>query len=180
MSLRYRRKDVICERWRGLSRRGRLASRVKSALNLTSLGIPSLLRHRTELQWRRAQRPLSSRDFRRRKSAWSSSNDWRTDSNGGPVVLHPRRFGNSLRRQFALQPISAWVSIDDDLHRAGRSLTILYSTVSSDNSSTISVERRNGNSDWDVCLRMNPRPSAVLAPTATAATGPHSPAIASS
>lgn len=44
------------------------------------------------------------------------------------------------------QPVSTWVTIDDDLHQAGHSLTCLYSTISSEIGSTIRVERRNGKS----------------------------------
>jgi glycosidase len=46
------------------------------------------------------------------------------------------------------EPTSAWVTIDNSLHRAGNSLKCVYSTNSSQIGSTTIVETRNGKAVW--------------------------------
>ena len=46
------------------------------------------------------------------------------------------------------RPTSAWVTIDDRLHRVGEPMTCLYSTDASQIGNRIAVEARNGKAVW--------------------------------
>jgi glycosidase len=74
----------------------------------------------------------------------------------------PRKLGNEIRsvvpwsRIFddrecllaintdALNPSTAWITIDDELHQAGSSMNCIYSTLASEIGNKLMVERRNG------------------------------------